>query len=74
MAIAENSEFLATSLDENMRAMLDTATFYISSIGDAFNGLQNLTQGFMDAEDNKTAKLKNNLERSDEYKIGRAHV
>ena len=66
--IAENGNFLADSLNENMRAMLDTATIYTDQMGQAFQGLSDLTQGFMDAEDNRLAKDKNRLELSQKYR------
>ena len=68
LKIAENGNFLADSLNENMRAMLDTATVYMDQIGQAFQGMNNLTQGFMDAEDNRLAKEKNRLELSQQYR------
>lgn len=68
LAIAENSAFLTDSFARNTQAMLDQANLYVIGIADAFSGLDNLTQGFMDAEDNKTKKLKNQLELSQSYR------
>ena len=68
LLIVENNAFLTDSFARSTGAMLNQATLYLDKISLALGGLDSMTQGFMDAEDNKTAKLKNNLELSQEYR------
>ena len=68
LAIADNSAFLVDSLAANMQAMMEQATFYLDTMASTFNGLENMTSDFMQSEDNKLAKEKNNLELSQAYR------
>ena len=68
LAIADNSRFLVDAMADNMQAMLDQARVYTDTIGQTFGSLESMTNDFMQAEDNKTAKEKNNLELSQEYR------
>ena len=68
LAIADNSAFLVDSLSANMKAMMEQATFYLDTMASTFNGLESMTGDFMQAEDNKLAKEKNNLELSQAYR------
>ena len=68
LAIADNSAFLVDSLAANMQAMMDQATFYLDTMASTFGGLESMTGDFMQAEDNKLAREKNNLELSQAYR------
>lgn len=68
LAIADNSAFLVDSLAANMQAMMEQATFYLDTMSSTFGGLESMTGDFMQAEDNKLAKEKNNLELSQAYR------
>ena len=68
LAITESNRAVAMSIAEVRNAQLDSAREYTEQMGMIFFDLQNITNAMMQAEDNKLAKEKNNLELSQAYR------
>lgn len=66
--IIENSAFMVKAMADNTQAILEQASAYAEQMGNLFGSMDSMTKDFMQAEDNKTNHLKNNLQRSKKYR------